>query len=245
MIFRGLLRRFAPFQVSMRHHGAGCFSPTALTRFPVPSFWNATSFKEVAIFAYYQETGAFVSFGFEAAGRLYAQAEREDLEMRTWLNRRCLHSGLLLTVFLAAISVPVGAAEPDREARELVQLRSMMAPAVGPAGTPESAPVTLFLQARKPATPHDLCRMSPRIVDALLRTLHVNPIPIGHNRAIDPSDIEPLLTEAANQALGRRQVASVSVVEGARNLGRGAASRLPFTTVLGCSDVSRARAQGG
>lgn len=164
--------------------------------------------------------------------------------MGMWLERQCFPGGFLLAVFLVAISAPMAGAEQGGEGQEVVQLRSMMAPAVSPTGILESAPVTLLLQARRPATPHDLCRMSPRIVDALVRTLYVNPIPIGRNREMDPSHIEPLLTEAANQALGRHQVASVSVVEGARNLGRGAGSRLPFTTVLGCSEVSGAEAGG-
>ena len=165
--------------------------------------------------------------------------------MGMWLNRLYVFGALLVAITLAATLAPVAEAELEGEGSGLVQLRSMMALAVSPTGAVERAPVTLLLQARSPATSHDLCRMSPRIVDALVRVLAVNPIPMGRNRTIDPSDIEPLLTEAANKALGRHQVASVSVVDGARSLGRGVASRLPFSSVLGCSDVSKVSAGGG
>ena len=102
---------------------------------------------------------------------------------------------------------------------------------------PTRSMVTLYLG------PHDrekigyLCRMAPRINDAVLSALSREPIPIK-DRRLATMDVGPRLLEHINAAIGEKLVKEVHVLPGPPQAERGTFAKLPFGNAGGCKGIS-------
>lgn len=97
-----------------------------------------------------------------------------------------------------------------------LQLASLMVPvrwANGRLGVKAMTPV-LDLDGEDLVAP--VCWLVPRIRDAVIVTLHKEPIPGGSHGEFDFADVTNRLTQAVNAALGEAKVSGVSLVPGTR-----------------------------
>lgn len=126
--------------------------------------------------------------------------------------------GLVAFVFAArAQASPTEA--PDQAAPrtpQQLQLASLMVPvrwANGRLGVKAMTPV-LDLDGEDLVAP--VCWLVPRIRDAVIVTLHKEPVPGGAHGKFDFTDVTKRLTQAVNAALGEAKVNEVSLVPGTR-----------------------------
>ena len=115
-------------------------------------------------------------------------------------------------------------------------------------------PVTPVLTVIQKDKVGHVCKLGPRITDALLRAWHAKPMTVDQMFDLDKvqektyrisktesqqaEDIR-LLT-AINGALQDKLVTEILVVKGIRKVGGGAISKLPFASVLGCAELESA-----
>jgi len=125
-----------------------------------------------------------------------------------------------------------------------VQLKSFMAPAymVGKRRM-HQRPITVVMEIPSYNRVHDICRQAPRIQAKLTETLYAYPVPIGKDKTIDDDSLRknlaPRLVRAANRAIqSKNAITDIFVIDGAKSLGGGTISRLPFSSVLGCKELS-------
>ena len=102
---------------------------------------------------------------------------------------------------------------------------------------PTRSMVTLYLG------PHDrekigfLCRMAPRINDAVLSALSHEPVPVK-NRKLDVGNVGPRLLGPINAAIGENLVKEVHVLPGPPQAERGTFAKLPFGNAGGCKGIT-------
>lgn len=124
-----------------------------------------------------------------------------------------------------------------------VQLRHIMANVQSKPGAliPEVRPMTPVMTVPKADDVAFVCQRAPRAAEAILQYFQKNPAPLRRNRHIDIETVNAKHAEIAayvNRALGRTVVNEVYLVEGGgANMAKGAASRLPFAQIQGCSRV--------
>jgi hypothetical protein len=114
------------------------------------------------------------------------------------------------------------------------------------------APITIVFSIRSNAELAQFCKLTPRVQDALIVSFSQSPVTLEY--LFDPSkvsaktfrldktakqkDLDARLITAINRAVKSELVADILVIKGARELGGGGtASRLPFTSALGCVEV--------
>ena len=174
---------------------------------------------------------------------------------------------IALIVPLARLGVEQAAAQSDElqlkrtfglrgEGTSHVQMRAVMAP-VKP--SPESnrmsqiAVTPVLTVVSKDKVGH-VCKLGPRITDALLRMWFEKPIVMAN--LFDPAQSgervyrvsktpeqqveDTRLIKEINKALRDELISEILVVKGVRQMGGGTISKLPFASVLGCAELEEA-----
>ena len=124
-----------------------------------------------------------------------------------------------------------------------VQLRHIMANVQSKPGAliPEVRPMTPVMTVPKADDVALVCQRAPRAAEAILLYFQKNPAPMTSGRRIDIDAVNLKYAEMAayvNRALGAVMVSEVHLVEGGGdNMAKGAAKRLPFAQIQGCSRV--------
>ena len=132
--------------------------------------------------------------------------------MRNWLGIIGLAAALVIGM------VPMGMAQTaekksvQESAASRVRLSAFSAPVMTRQGKKTSAFVAAVLDISDPAAVGDICRMSPRIKDALMVSLYKRPIKVVGPSKFDATDAKKQLTQAANSALGGSVVTGVEFV---------------------------------
>lgn len=138
-----------------------------------------------------------------------------------------------------------------------VQMRSVIAP-VQP--RPNAAgfvqtPVTVVLTVKDNSKVAEVCGLGPRIADALMQAWWQRPIPYDYlfdpgksdsamrmntERSADQLALDRYLLDIINRAIGRgERVTEILVIKGSMSMGGGAISKLPFSSVLGCTELEQ------
>lgn len=124
-----------------------------------------------------------------------------------------------------------------------VQLRHIMANVQSKPGSliPDVRPMTPVMTVPKAADVAFVCQRAPRAAEAILYYFQKNPAPINKSRRIDIDAVNANHAQIAayvNRALGKNMISEVYLVEGGgAKMATGAASRLPFSSIQGCSRV--------
>lgn len=84
--------------------------------------------------------------------------------------------------------------------------------------------VSITLEVPDPAYIPYICRLTPRVRDALIQVLHRDPPQYVSRRDLDFTRQQPNMLEATNRALGREYVDDLIVRTGARPIPKDAAS---------------------
>ena len=112
-----------------------------------------------------------------------------------------------------------------------------MQPMMLPAGRTR-APITFYLQAKKPKLTEDICKRMPRVRDAILRTLSRKPITVK-NRRLVLKGLDKRIFGPVNRAVGRNYVSKIFISKGAIRLGAGKIKHRPFAVIDGCVNILR------
>ena len=136
-----------------------------------------------------------------------------------------------------------------------VQMRSMLAPVRRSKNTRStvSIPVTPVLTVVAKDMVGHVCKLGPRISDALLKAWYREPMTLDY--IFDPDKLtekiyriskteaqqaeDSRLIAAINTALGEALVSDILVIKGTRQMGGGAISKLPFASLLGCAELEK------
>lgn len=124
-----------------------------------------------------------------------------------------------------------------------VQLRHIMASVQSKPGSliPQVRPMTPVMTVPKAADVAFVCQRAPRAAEAILYYFQKNPAPINKSRRIDIDAVNAKHAQIAayvNRALGKNMISEVYLVEGGgAKMATGAAARLPFSSIQGCSRV--------
>ncbi len=120
-----------------------------------------------------------------------------------------------------------------------IQLAPFMAPIRSDGRRrPFLEPVTLVLKVSTEAKP-TVCRLTPRIFDAVLRELHRKPIPADRKKNLRVEGAEGRLATPVSKALGGTAIQRVYILPGAhpKNVAEEAARRLPMAEIVDCGPV--------
>lgn len=139
---------------------------------------------------------------------------------------------------LSSVAVAQDAAEIQNDPTAIhLQMPAFMAPVEAPDGTRTSLPMTLFLEARMPGEARDVCRLMPRIQDAVMQDLYTRPVPRGEGGHMDLTGIGRRLTIAVNRCLGKYvSIVDVHAFEGVLVNGVAASK---FTRLETCKSLKR------
>lgn len=134
-----------------------------------------------------------------------------------------------------------------------VQMRSLLAPVRRSAKSRSTVniPVTPVLTVVSKDLVGHVCRLGPRITDALLRSWHARPMSVsdmfdptkGGERVyrISKTDrqkaLDARLIAEINKALEQALVSDILVIKGVQQMGGGGISKLPFASLLGCAEL--------
>lgn len=124
-----------------------------------------------------------------------------------------------------------------------VQLRHIMVPVQNKPGgfLTQMRPMTPVMTVPKAGDVAFVCQRAPRASEAILYYFQKNPAPVLRNRHVDVDTVNKAHATIAayvNRALGKAVVSEVFLVEGGgEKMATGAASRLPFASIQGCSRV--------
>lgn len=122
-----------------------------------------------------------------------------------------------------------------------VQLKYFMLPVIDQRGKRRTEAVTIFLHVKKHGYVKSLCRVVPRVRDAVLQVLIADPLHRKGNR-IEVNGSRQLVIDHVNHSLGKNAVTGFRVVQGAVSFGKGMAAKLPGAK-LGCMRVGKDRAK--
>lgn len=187
---------------------------------------------------------------------------------QTWTPSRVI-AVALVSVFAATTVAPALAQSNDLklkrtfgyrgEGESHVQMRSMLVPVLRRPGSLSTVnvPVTPVLTVVDKEKVGFVCKLGPRITDALLQAWNAKPLTV--DLMFDPDKVtektyriskteaqqaeDERLLKAINAALEEELVSEILVVKGVRKLGGGAISKLPFASVLGCAELEEAPAE--
>lgn len=142
-----------------------------------------------------------------------------------------------------------------------VQLQAMLAPikrSTKSLSTVKS-PVTLIVTLKTFDDIHPFCKLTPRVNDALVVEWSQHPLTLSYlfdpgkitakifrlEKTDEQKTIDARLIHAMNRAVTDAPVVDVLVIKGARSLGGGAISKLPFSSITGCIEVVREEKKKG
>lgn len=136
-----------------------------------------------------------------------------------------------------------------------VQMRAILAPVKRKASSLSTVkvPVTPVLTVIQKDKVGYVCKLGPRITDALLQAWYAKPMTLQYlfdpnksteriykiNKSAYQQAEDARLIKAINRSLGDDLVTEVLVLKGARAMGGGAISKLPFASVLGCAELEQ------
>lgn len=136
-----------------------------------------------------------------------------------------------------------------------VQMRAMLAPVKRKASSLSTSkiPVTPVLTVIEKDKVGHVCKLGPRITDALLQAWYIKPMTLKYlfdpNKSteriykLDKSPYQQAedarLIKAINHSLGENLITEVLMLKGARAMGGGTVSKLPFSSVLGCAELEQ------
>lgn len=139
----------------------------------------------------------------------------------------------------------LAAAKPD-EAAWIVPSHIQMAPFMMPVAGRRTAPVTLYLKARSKKFVGNICNYVPRMRSAILEVMTREPVPVKRRKLIldgvSRRLLNPMNAVIRDNSFGKKQIAKIYIVVGARKMGGGTVSRLPFASINGCQSIRRAEA---
>lgn len=134
-----------------------------------------------------------------------------------------------------------------------VQMRSMLAPVKRRATSKSftNIPVTPVLTVVSKDRVGHVCKLGPRISDALLQAWYAQPMTLGYifdpdksqervyriSKTPEQKSEDERLIATINKALEFTLVSDILVIKGARQMGGGAISKLPFASLLGCAEL--------
>lgn len=112
-------------------------------------------------------------------------------------------------------------------------------------------PVTIILTLKSYKDVPRVCKLSPRLNDALVVSWSQHPLTLGYlfrpervseklfriDKTPEQNAVDSRLVTAINDVVEGQPVSEILVIMGARSLGGGVMSRLPFSSVLGCVEV--------
>lgn len=136
-----------------------------------------------------------------------------------------------------------------------VQMRAILAPVKRKASSISTAKIAVtpvLTVVQKDKVGH-VCKLGPRITDALLQAWYAKPMTLQYlfdpkksteriykiNKTPYQQEEDARLIKAINKSLGDELVTEVLVLKGARAMGGGAVSKLPFASVLGCAELEK------
>ncbi|MEQ8193692.1 MAG: hypothetical protein RIB59_04305 [Rhodospirillales bacterium] len=118
-----------------------------------------------------------------------------------------------------------------------VQLKLFMVPVVYENGAQQTKSVTVYLHVHRDDHVQSVCRVVPRVRDAVNQALLQDPLRMVKDRLV-ANRSKHLLVDYVNRSLGERAVKDFRVVLGGRRFGKGTASKLPGAQ-LGCMRVTK------
>ena len=132
---------------------------------------------------------------------------------------------LLVGALAIAMLANATAQAQDSDAKDgvrLIQLLAFMAPTRNTdTGKKDKAPITITLEVPEQDHVSIICRLEPRLRDALLETLFTYPIPMDAQRNLDVEGVRPHLLAATNRALRRDIVTGVLIEMGVKHVKKG------------------------
>lgn len=137
----------------------------------------------------------------------------------------------------AILLVALVAGVPARAEVPRVQILPFIAPLdKASRNDPDSTPITLTFEVPDEGDVAKVCRMTPRIRDAINEELFARPLKIDAKRTLDLIGVEKRLLEAVNKALGESLVSGISIETGARQIQTGGAK---FAGANACAQVNK------
>lgn len=134
-----------------------------------------------------------------------------------------------------------------------VQMRPMLAPVKRRASSKSfsNIPVTPVLTVVSKDRVGHVCKLGPRISDALLTAWYTQPMTLGYifdpdkskervyriSKTPEQKSEDQRLIATINEALEVELISDILVIKGARQMGGGAISKLPFASLLGCAEL--------
>ena len=135
-------------------------------------------------------------------------------------------------------------------------MKSMLAPVKRSSRSKRTVttPVTVVLTINDNSKVGKVCGKGPRINDALLSAWWEKPMVASYlfdparndgktkmrtNRTPEQKTEDARLLKIINRAVGKRYVDEILVLKGASNMGGGAITKLPFSSVLGCIELEQ------
>lgn len=104
-------------------------------------------------------------------------------------------------------------------------------------GYPTRTLVTVYLGPHNREKIGLLCRMAPRVNDAVLSALSREPVPVKDRKLI-VTGVGPRLVGPINAALGESLIKEVHVLPGAAGAQGGVLAKLPFGNAGGCKGIN-------
>ena len=134
-------------------------------------------------------------------------------------------------------------------------MRSLMAPVRKTKKSKKTMtmPVTVILTVTNNKNVGRICNQAPRINDSLMSAWYKKPIPAGYlydrdktkgktnvtyRRTRAQKVEDKRLIKIINKAIGSKEVDQILVLKGIMRMGTGAVTRLPFSSVNGCDELS-------
>lgn len=101
---------------------------------------------------------------------------------------------------------------------------------------PDSAPITLTFEVPDEDDVAKVCRMTPRIRDAINEELFARPLKIDGKRTLDLVGLEKRMLEAINKALGESLVSAIIIESGGKPIQTGGAK---FAGANACVQINK------
>lgn len=147
------------------------------------------------------------------------------------MNIKTITLSLALVLSLVFTGAPLHASPQ----KVMIQLKYFMLPVINAAGQQRTEPVTIFLQVPHKDHVKIVCRLVPRVRDAVMQVLMAHPLRKDKNK-VSAKISRQVLIDYVNHSIGAATVSGFQVVRGARSFGKGSASKLPGAK-LGCMRV--------
>ena len=149
--------------------------------------------------------------------------------------------GIVAAILIFVLLVPAAWAQSETDseiegaALPQVQLLSFMAPIRKKSKRdPANMPITFTFEVVHKDDIRAVCRMAPRIRNAIMEVLYRRPLRIGADRKLDVRGLDRRVKKATNRALGRKLVSGVIVTPGVQHMRTGGAR---FAGSIACAAI--------